>query len=167
MEIVFKIAEAKDCPIIRQLAERIWDVTYKDIIPYEQLTYMMEWMYSFEGIKKQMDEGHAFFVVYKGEKPIGYVSVSTNGEGKYFIHKIYIDIAEQDQGIGAKMFGYILKKYKNVESIELTVNRKNFKAIDFYFKNGFAIERVVDINIWNGYFMNDFVMTKKVNEYAS
>jgi hypothetical protein len=34
----------------------------------------------------------------------------------------------------------------------------NYKAINFYFKNGFTIEKVADFDIGDGYFMNDFVM---------
>jgi RimJ/RimL family protein N-acetyltransferase len=47
--------------------------------------------------------------------------------------------------------------------IKLTVNRQNFKSINFYFKNGFKIEKVEDFDIGNGYWMNDFIMVKKNN----
>ena len=38
------------------------------------------------------------------------------------------------------------------------VNRMNYKAVNFYFKSGFTIEKVADFDIGDGYFMNDFVM---------
>jgi hypothetical protein len=44
----------------------------------------------------------------------------------------------------------------------LTVNRKNYKAINFYFKNGFTIKEIADFDIGNGFFMNDFIMIKKI-----
>jgi ribosomal protein S18 acetylase RimI-like enzyme len=47
------------------------------------------------------------------------------------------------------------------KTIRLTVNRQNFKSINFYFKLGFKIEKVADFDIGNGYFMNDFVMLWK------
>ena len=46
-------------------------------------------------------------------------------------------------------------------TVRLTVNRQNFKSVNFYFKNGFTIERVADFDIGNGYVMNDFVMMWK------
>jgi hypothetical protein len=51
------------------------------------------------------------------------------------------------------------KKNKNYK-LKLTVNRKNFKAINFYFKNGYIIESVEDFDIGESYLMNDFVMVK-------
>jgi ribosomal protein S18 acetylase RimI-like enzyme len=56
----------------------------------------------------------------------------------------------------------ITEKVKNYK-IKLTVNRQNFKAINFYFKNGFTIESVEDFDIGESYLMNDFVMVKNVN----
>ena len=44
------------------------------------------------------------------------------------------------------------------QTIRLQVNRMNYKAINFYFKHGFVIEKVADFDIGDGYFMNDFVM---------
>ena len=44
------------------------------------------------------------------------------------------------------------------QTLRLTVNRQNYKSINFYFKNGFVIEKTADFDIGSGYFMNDFVM---------
>ena len=38
---------------------------------------------------------------------------------------------------------------------------QNYKSINFYFKNGFVIERVADFDIGNNFVMNDFVMIWK------
>jgi len=55
------------------------------------------------------------------------------------------------------IYEYIIQ---NNRPIRLQVNRKNYKAINFYFKNGFTIESVGDFDIGGGYYMNDFVMIK-------
>jgi hypothetical protein len=39
----------------------------------------------------------------------------------------------------------------------------NYKAINFYFKNGFVIESLLDLNIGEGFQMNDFVMTLQIS----
>jgi ribosomal protein S18 acetylase RimI-like enzyme len=51
---------------------------------------------------------------------------------------------------------------RNPKTIRLTVNRQNYKSINFYFKNGFKIERVEDFDIGSGFWMNDFIMIKQV-----
>ena len=45
--------------------------------------------------------------------------------------------------------------------VRLHVNRQNFKAVNFYFKNNFVIEGVKDTSIGHDYYMNDFVMIRR------
>jgi ribosomal protein S18 acetylase RimI-like enzyme len=47
-----------------------------------------------------------------------------------------------------------------MHELRLQVNRQNYKAINFYFRNGFIIESIADFDIGDGYFMNDFIMLK-------
>ena len=65
------------------------------------------------------------------------------------------------KGIGSEIFNAILVLMDQPKTITLTVNRKNIKAINFYFKIGFTIKSAEDFDIGNGYYMNDFVMVKK------
>ncbi|MBA3970867.1 MAG: GNAT family N-acetyltransferase, partial [Bacteroidetes bacterium] len=157
MELKFRKASTHDVGLIAQLADSIWRKHYITIITIEQIEFMLATMYSAESLLKQMNEGHVFTIIYDNEKAIGYISLSTKDEWNYFLHKFYVDNNEQGKGIGSKLLEYILKELANAESIELTVNRKNYKAINFYFKNGFVIKDVADFDIGNGYFMNDFV----------
>jgi ribosomal protein S18 acetylase RimI-like enzyme len=160
MQLTFETAVAKDIPIIAQLAEDIWKMYYPEIITMTQIDYMLKNMYSAEELLNQINAGHVFTLIYADRKPIGYVSISTVNKKNYFIHKFYIKVAEHKKGIGSQVFNYILKQLNTVETIELTVNRQNYKAINFYFKNGFVIKRVADFDIGDGFFMTDFVMVK-------
>ncbi len=45
----------------------------------------------------------------------------------------------------------------NVKIIELNVNRFN-SAVEFYLKKGFKIKEEVDLEVGQGFYMNDFVM---------
>lgn len=51
-------------------------------------------------------------------------------------------------------------RYAGIQTMKLTVNRRNIKAINFYFSRGFRIDHAADFDIGSGYFMNDFVMVK-------
>jgi len=73
-----------------------------------------------------------------------------------------VEVDDQRKGVGTELFKYVLNQMPTAESIELTVNRQNFKAINFYFKKGFVIKEIADFDIGNGYFMNDFIMIKKL-----
>ena len=93
--------------------------------------------------------------------PVGFISISFENETDLWIHKFYISQDYQGNGIGTTVFCELLKIINEPKQIRLTVNRQNYKSINFYFKLGFKIEKVADFDIGNGYFMNDFVMLKK------
>lgn len=158
MDLHFKKAQQQDVGLIAALADRIWKKHYPEIITMEQIDYMLKAMYSKDSLEKQLKEGQEFTLVYVGETPIGYLSISDKGDGQYFLHKFYVDVNEHRKGVGTQLFHNVLQSNPDLQSIELTVNRANYKSINFYFKLGFHIQRVADFDIGNGYFMNDFVM---------
>lgn len=162
MDLEFRKAEKSDVKLIAQLADSIWRKHYITIITMEQIDYMLDLMYSATSLSKQMDEGHEFTLVYSKEKPIGYISLSSSDGRNYFLHKFYIEVEDQGKGIGSELFSYVLDKLPNAESIELCVNRENFKTINFYFKHGFVIKKIINQDIGGGFFMNDFVMIKMI-----
>jgi ribosomal protein S18 acetylase RimI-like enzyme len=162
-ELTFRKADKNDAEMIALLADRIWKKHYLPIISVDQIEYMLEKMYSAENLSLQMEQGHSFSIVFIDSLPVGYISLSTKNEKDYFLHKFYIDIDEQSKGIGSRLLSHIIDSIPLAETIELTVNRKNYKAINFYFKNGFSIKEIADFDIGNGFFMNDFIMLKKIS----
>ncbi len=160
MNLSFRKANIADVELISKLAEKIWKQHYISIISAEQIEYMLQKMYSKESLINQINSGHEFTIVLNNNISLGYISLSSMDSKNYFLHKFYIDIDKQNMGIGSKLFDYILSQIPNAISIELTVNRQNFKAINFYFKKGFSIKDVADFDIGNGFFMNDFIMIK-------
>lgn len=156
-------ARTEDIPAIARLAATIWHQHYTSIIGTDQINYMLEMMYSYESLIEQMTQkGHTFFLIHENEVCIGFISVSKmeNTTHSYFIHKYYLLQELAGKGAGTAAFIELLKRLQP-EELRLTVNRQNFKSINFYFKNGFKIEQLADIDIGNGYVMNDFVMVWK------
>jgi RimJ/RimL family protein N-acetyltransferase len=119
---------------------------------------MLSKMYSVEGIAGDMDKGQSFAFIDNKDGRIGYLSWSYPAPGELFIHKFYIENSLQGQGIGRQAFAALLEQNPGVKTVRLTVNRKNYKSINFYYRVGFTIEEVKDFDIGNGYFMNDFIM---------
>lgn len=158
MDLTLQLCSKEDTGKIAELAGLIWNQHYRSIISEEQINYMLSNMYNHQSLLQQMQEKkHLFyFVVYAGTT-IGFLSVNEVSPGAWFLNKFYINQTQAAQGIGTAAFEAILKLH-HIKKIELTVNRQNYKAINFYFKNGFKIKEVADFDIGNGYFMNDFVM---------
>lgn len=69
-------ATTEDIPLIHKMAQEVFPATYADILSPDQLDYMMEWMYSITNLHKQMEEeGHIYYIAFKGDIPAGYVSI--------------------------------------------------------------------------------------------
>lgn len=156
-------ARTEDIPLIAELANTIWHQHYPAIISMEQINYMLDMMYSIESLNTQMNiKGHEFYFIKQEDKKIGFIAVSKidKVDSGYFIHKFYLDQTLAGKGTGTLAHNELIKLL-NPSHISLTVNRQNYKSINFYFKNGFKIDRVEDFDIGNGYVMNDFVMTYK------
>ncbi len=157
-DIQLKAATSIDLGTISELAKTIWNKHYPAIITQAQIDYMLNLMYSQESLATQIDQKkHQFYLIQNNEINYGFISVNKANENNWFLNKFYIDQTIANKGIGKSAYVQLLEIIKP-EKISLTVNRKNFKSINFYFKLGFKIEQVADFDIGNGYEMNDFVM---------
>lgn len=159
-------AEKKDCELINQLAAQVWEPTYGKLLSKDQLDYMFQWMYAVSSIEEQMNQGHTYYIAYDKENPVGYLSIEKESETIFHLQKIYILPTAQRRGVGE----FLIKKaeehaclYKTAPIcyIELNVNRNN-PAVDFYQKMGFVIDREVNNDIGNGFYMNDYIMKKEI-----
>jgi ribosomal protein S18 acetylase RimI-like enzyme len=154
-------AAAQDIPVIYALAEKIWFDHYPSIISREQISYMLRNFYSPEALIKDIAQGHRFYLILQEGKTVGYLSESEVTGCDYFLHKFYIDTSLQGKGIGSEVLDIVFNSKPGIRTIRLTVNRMNYKSINFYFRNGFIIENTADFDIGNGFFMNDFIMLRK------
>ena len=86
--LAIRKATVADCKLIHTLAWQTFPETYKDILSPEQSEYMMEWMYSLENLRKQMEEeGHIYFIAYHNDEACGYVSIQQQGENLFHLQK--------------------------------------------------------------------------------
>ena len=161
MSVSIKKANQNDFELIANLAKYIWEHHYVPIIGKDQVNYMLEKIYSKDSLLDQINnKNHVFYLIIADNFPIGFISISSEQKTDFWIHKFYISQDYQAKGIGEKVFHVLLNEIREHKHIKLTVNRQNFKSINFYFKLGFKIERVADFDIGNGYFMNDFIMIR-------
>lgn len=158
-------ATSADCGLIHKLAWQIFPETYKEILSKEQIEYMMEWMYSLESIRQQMEEeGHVYLIACEECEAAGYVSVQQQGKDLFHLQKIYVLPYYQGAHCGSFLFREAVKYIRDVHPapciMELNVNRNN-KAVGFYEHMGMKKSREGDFPIGNGYYMNDYIMQLK------
>lgn len=159
-DIKIREATIKDIPAIRNLTHTIWPVAYGTILSDHQLKYMLDLIYSESSLQKQMNENHNFLIVEEETKPIAFADYGLLKDDVYKLHKIYVLPDQQGKSIGKILINYVIDliKQQGARSLLLNVNREN-KAKKFYEHLGFKIISEEDIDIGEGYFMNDYIMS--------
>ena len=152
-----------DIAIIHSLAHAIWPISYKDILSPDQLEYMMQLIYSEASLSKQFDLGHHFLIAEENKKPVAFASYNMLKPGIYKLQKIYVLAEERGKSIGKLLITRIIQdiQFEGATSLLLNVNRHN-KAKQVYEHLGFSVIGEEDIDIGGGYFMNDYIMEKKL-----
>ncbi len=156
----------EDFSSIRAIAKEVWPVAYQAIMSEAQLDYMMDMMYNVSSLSNQVkDKKHHFIVAIEDEACLGFASfeLNYNESNKTKIHKLYVYTHQQGKGIGKQLIEYIANQAKtgNQQALVLNVNRNN-KALLFYQQIGFTLQGVEDIDIGNGYLMEDYILEKSI-----
>lgn len=164
--ITITAATINDIKQIQNIVNITWPITYGEILSKEQLDYMLGLFYSTEALNEQYNKKiQLFYMIDEDETNIGFIGIehNYNGEAVTKIHKIYLLPETQGKGIGKKVIDEIgkLALENNSKALLLNVNRFN-SALGFYKKIGFEVMDEVNIEIGNGYLMEDYVMKKKL-----
>lgn len=158
-------AGIEDFQIINDLALKTWYNTYDKILSEEQIKYMLDMMYSITAITEQIAvKGHHFLLLSEEEKHLGFASYEVNYlSGVTKLHKLYVLPETQGRGAGRLLIAKIEEAAASNgnDTVSLNVNRYN-PAVNFYLKNGYVKAGEEDINIGNGYLMEDFIMEKNL-----
>lgn len=156
--LLLKAVTETEIEKISDLAKTIWQKHYPSIIGQAQVDYMLKTMYDAESLLNQINEkGQQFYLIENKNEAIGFVSITNENNNCWMLNKFYVLEEKAGKGSGTAIFEK-LKKMIKPKKIQLTVNRNNFKSINFYFKNGFKIDSVAQFDIGEGYIMDDFIM---------
>ena len=152
---------AKDeLPLVREIVYRTWPDTYGAILSAEQMEYMLETFHNLQYLEKSMENGHSFYILQENDVPLGFLAIQPNAELEALkIHKIYVLPESQGKRAGAKLIQKAREEAQKLglKRLFLNVNRFN-KAVSFYEAMGMTILKEEDVDIGNGYLMEDFVM---------
>jgi len=158
MSVTLTRACRSDAPVIQQLAQEIWREHYPAIISGEQIEWMLDKHYNQEALRRQIDApGYTFWLIQAADQQtIGFVAVEDQGQHIHFIHKFYMSV--RNSGLGSEALRMLIEMLPARPVLRLFVNRRNYKSINFYFKNGFKIRDWVDQPIEHGFVLDDFLM---------
>lgn len=151
---------------IQKIAHNTWPSTFKNILSEKQLYYMLDLMYSSRELEKRMNSVSQFYGYFEEDDCHGFLAVSEFSKVAHpylKINKLYVLPNQQGKSLGKALFNKAidLTKNKRYSFLRLNVNRFN-RSIGFYEKLGMVNIETIDIDIGNGYLMEDFVMQLEV-----
>lgn len=162
--LILREAISSDFDAIIEIANKTWPATYGEILGDSQLEFMLSLFYTSKALEKNRNEGQDFLIVFENQRAVAFASYQNNyHENTTHIHKIYVLPKMHKCGIGVLLMAEIEKRAIafGAKFLSLNVNRFN-NAKNFYTKIGFEVEREVDIEIGNGYLMEDYIMKKNL-----
>lgn len=163
---IIRPAHPAEYRTIELIAHATWPSAYGEILSPEQISYMLNMMYSPASIVEQVASGQEFYVLetidmrLHEKQIVGYVSHQFDYLPKTTkIHKLYALPAVQGKGYGRLMVDHVAAQARAAkqQKLRLDVNYKN-RAIGFYEKLDFQKTERCDTDIGNGYLMEDWIM---------
>ena len=175
---LIRTAGPADVPDIAELAGRIWRQYYPGIISRPQIEYMLELFYDPVRLIAEIQEQKIEYrILFENGEPIGFSSfgqedIPTQGSGNNSaedstaikLHKLYLLPACHGRGFGSLLLRDFESdcRLRSIGRIRLNVNKNNVKAIRSYERNGYQTADAVMIDIGGGYFMDDYIMEKRL-----
>lgn len=166
-------ATTKDISTIQSIANITWPKTFGPLMSEEQLSYMMEMMYSTPSLEQQINvEGHHYLLAHHKQKTVGYCSYELNfrEDSQLMMHKLYLHPSAQGMGLGTQFLKHLeqIAQQNQQHSLRLQVLHTNENALSFYLKKGFKKtgEEYKELGNSMGRFL-DYVLSKEVREVIS
>ena len=166
--IDFRISPVHDADIapVCALAREIWMQHYPGIITVKQIEYMLAQRYSPDAIRTQLQAGEAWWdkLEVRGEL-CGFASYERGSEARVMkLDKLYVHQLARGKGYGAAMIDHAAKaaSKQGMDILYLQVNKYNHGSVAAYLRVGFAMTKTVKVDIGNGFFMDDYVMSKSL-----
>lgn len=159
-------ASPADAEAIARVARDIWYLHYPGIITVSQIDYMLGQRYQPEIIAAQINANEAWWDKLEVDSWLagfaGYEPGSVADSVK--LDKLYVHPRVQGHGYGYALVQHVeaCSRERGFSSLYLQVNKGNTASIAFYRKAGFTVTDEVKVDIGNGYFMDDFVMSKRL-----
>lgn len=157
-------ATPADFPVIGELACRTWRVSFPGIITEAQIEYMLAQRYTSEALGAAVASGQLTFelLFVEGAARAFAAHGPTQDPSELKLQQLYVLPEFQGQGLGGLLLDHVetLARSLGRQRLVLTVNRHNEAAKAVYERRGFRVREEVQVEIGQGFIMDDFVMEK-------
>ena len=162
MQVHFIAVRAADRAVIQRLSAFATEIVrehFDPIIGKVQNDYMLARSQSESGIRAQIEGGARYYIATDAAGQwLGFTAFYPRGNEMY-LSKFYVHKTQRGKGVAAAMLQRIVQEAgtENLSAIVLNVNRNNDLAIGAYEHMGFVLAREEQIDIGQGFIMDDFV----------
>lgn len=140
----------EDIQKVRDVAEKSWASTYKDIIPSEIQKDFLKRAYNDKMLTRRIEFSNVF-VAEQDNKLVGFANFSqVDIQGQAILSAIYIYENHQGKGIGSALLQAGIDKLRYVSKIFVDVEKDNDIGKTFYEAKGFKIFEEFE-DKFNGY----------------
>lgn len=151
-----------------QIAQRVWHLTYDELVPDGQVEYMLDKFQSDHAVKDQMANlNYRYYMIVCDGQDAGFVGFSPRYEGReeLFLSKVYLLPEYRGKGAIGKAFSLVESETRKegLKKIRLTVNKGNAHAVQVYRHYGFETVELAETDIGGGYIMDDYIMVKELD----
>ena len=164
----FRISPLHDADIepVCALAREIWLQHYPGIITVGQIEYMLAQRYSPDAIRMQLQAGEAWWDKLEVDGELcGFASYEHGVEARTMkLDKLYVHQLFRGKGHGAALIEHVAKAAvrQDMDTLYLQVNKYNHGSVAAYLRTGFRVAKTVKADIGNGFFMDDYVMSRSL-----
>lgn len=149
------------------IAKVVWHETFDPILPPGQPDYMIEQFQSDHAVKEQMaHQNYRYYLAKLDGQYAGFVGFAPHYQGKeeMYLSKVYILSQCRHQGVVRRLFDLVEEEAKKegLPHVRLTVNKYNTHAYQVYEHYGYENVESVKTDIGSGYYMDDYVMVKRL-----
>lgn len=154
-------ATLSEIPIIQEIAQKSWRKHYPGIISEEQITYMLDKMYSESEIKNHfVNPNYQYFLIKNNNDFVGIMGFEHHYEPKTTkLHRIYFLEEAKGKGLGTFALNFLKNEVEKSgdKRIILNVNKEN-PSYYFYLARNFKVYEEIVLQIGNGFVMDDYLM---------
>jgi ribosomal protein S18 acetylase RimI-like enzyme len=157
--------QPSDFGTIAALARRIWLAHYISIVSKEQIEYMLGGRFTPENLARYVDATDRWFDVLRTDGAVvGYCSHALLAVNEVKLEQLYLLPELHGLGLGKRMMVHIEAHARALgrDTLVLQVNKRNTKAASVYLRGGFEVREEVCVDIGAGYFMDDFILQKRL-----
>ena len=139
-----KVETPEEIAALCAVAERVWHLTYDELLPPGQVEYMVEKFQSPTAVKSQMaEEGYQYYLALEGDAAGGFVGFAPRYQGRdeVFLSKVYLTPEFRGRGLGAAVMAWLEEDYPAARRFRLEVTQANQGAVRLYQRAGYQFLR--------------------------